>query len=377
MMRNALRKVLFGSVLLYSAAEAGADPFLMTKLVSDTPGAQVTDPNLVNPWGMSFSGAGPFWISNNATGTSTLYSVTASTNVATKIGLTVTIPGNGTVTGQVFNTSAAAGAFNKDNFLFVSEDGTVSGWRGALGTAAETLFSGSAANVYKGSALDEIGGHAYLLGANFRAGTIDVFKGDGTAPALAGAFTDPNAIAGYAPFNVQTIGSTVYVTYAKQDAAKHDDVSGAGNGFVDAYDLNGNLLRRVTTGGLLNSPWGLAIAPSSFGAFAGKLLVGNFGDGRISAFDPLTGALAGQLTDLTGNALSIDGLWAIAPGNGGSAGSSQKLFFTAGPNGEANGLFGSLAAVPEPSPLILGGLTVLVGLAVRKGRRLLATSASL
>ena len=370
-MRNGLRSLLFGSIVVFCVTESQADPFLVTKLVSDLPGAQITDTNLVNPWGMSFSGGSPFWISNNGTGTSTLYSVNPSTNAVTKLGLTVTIPGDGSVTGQVFNTSAASGAFKGDNFLFVSEDGTVSGWRGALGSTAEVLFSGSANNVYKGSALDVTGGHAYLLGANFRNGTIDVLNGDAAAPALAGAFTDPGAITGYAPFNVQTIGTTVYVTYAKQNAAKHDDVAGPGNGYVDAFDLNGNFLRRLTTGGVLNSPWGLAIAPSGFGPFAGKLLVGNFGDGRISAFDPLTGAFAGQFTDTTGAILSIDGLWAIAPGNGAGAGSTQMLYFTAGLNGESHGLFGSVAAVPEPSPMILGGLTVLVGLAASRGRKFL------
>ncbi len=367
-MRNILFKVVFGTLAVLTAHEVKADPVVLTKLVSDLPGAQITDPNLVNPWGISASGAGPFWVSNNGTGTSTLYTVNAITNIATKNGLTVTIPGNG-VTGQVFNTSTGTGAFNSDNFLFVNEDGTVSGWRGALGTTAETLVAGSAANVYKGSAFAVTGGHAYLYEANFRTGGIDVLKGDAAAPTLAGNFQDPTAVAGFAPFNIQNLGGTLYVTYAKQDAAKHDDVAGAGNGFVDAFDLNGNFLRRVASSGTLNSPWGLAIAPSSFGDLAGKLLVGNFGDGRISAFDPITGAPRGQLVDLTGTPISIDGLWALTPGNGGSAGSSSRLYFTAGSNGETHGLFGSLTAVPEPSPVILGGLTLLAGLAIRQGRR--------
>ena len=368
-MRNILFKLGFGTLTVLTAHVVKADPVVITKLVSDLPGAQITDPNLVNPWGISFSGAGPFWVSNNGTGTSTLYSVNANTNFATKLGLTVTIPGAGTPTGQVFNTSTATGAFNSDNFLFVSEDGTVSGWRGALGTTAETLVAGSASNVYKGSAFAVTGGHAYLYEANFRTGGIDVLKGDAGAPTLAGSFTDPNAVAGFAPFNIQNLGGTLYVTYAKQDAAKHDDVAGAGNGFVDAYDLNGNFLRRIASSGVLDSPWGLAIAPSSFGDLAGKLLVGNFGDGRISAFDSITGAPSGQLLDPNGTPISIDGLWAITPGNGGNAGSSSRLYFTAGSNGETHGLFGSLTAVPEPSPVILGGLTLLAGFAIRQVRR--------
>jgi len=373
MIGNGLRSLLFGSIFVVFATDSRADPFLITNLVSDQAGAVITDPNLVNPWGISFSGTSPFWVSNNGTGTSTLYSVNPTTGAVNKAALTVTIPGDGSVTGQVFNSSAGTGAFNGDVFVFVSEDGTISGWRGALGTKAEILFAGSTANVYKGSALDVTGGHSYLLGANFRAGTIDVLKGDTAAPSLAGAFTDPSPITGYAPFNVQTIGSTIYVTYAKQDAAKHDEVSGAGNGYVDAYDLNGNFLRRVATGGALNSPWGLAIAPTSFGPFAGKLLVGNFGDGHISAYDPLTGAFAGQFVDSkTGNALSIDGLWSITPGNGGNGGSTQLLYFTAGPGGETHGLFGSVAAVPEPSPMILGGLTAIAGLAIGRGRKFLS-----
>ncbi len=368
-MRNILFKLVFGTLAVLTTHVVKADPVVITKLVSDLPGAQITDPNLVNPWGISFPGTGPFWVSDNGTGTSTLYSVNANTNFATKLGLTVAIPGAGTPTGQVFNPSTATGAFNSDNFLFVSEDGTVSGWRGALGTTAETLVAGSASNVYKGSAFAVTGGHAYLYEANFRTGGIDVLKGDAAAPTLAGSFTDPNAVAGFAPFNIQNLGGTLYVTYAKQDAAKHDDVAGAGNGFVDAFDLNGNFLRRIASNGVLDSPWGLAIAPSSFGNLAGKLLVGNFGDGRISAFDSITGAPSGQLLDTNGTPIAIDGLWAITPGNGVNAGSSSRLYFTAGINGETHGLFGSLTAVPEPSPIILGGLALLAGIAIRQVRR--------
>jgi uncharacterized protein (TIGR03118 family) len=262
--------------------------------------------------------------------------------------------GSGTPTGQVFN-SAGAAAFNADTFLFVSEDGTISGWRNALGTTAEILQSANTSNVYKGTTLDTTGGHSYLLSANFRAGTIDVLKGDTAAPDLAGKFLDPNTPAGYAPFNIQTLGNSIYVTYALQDAAKHDDVAGAGHGFVSAFDLQGSLLGRIGSMGTLNSPWGLALAPSSFQSFAGDLLVGNFGDGKINVFNPnpATPGFLGQLNGLGGTPIVIDGLWGLMPGNDGNGGSSQKIYFSAGPNGEANGLFGVLQSVPEPSSMVL------------------------
>jgi uncharacterized protein (TIGR03118 family) len=326
--------------------------FVQDNLVTDDPAinpARITDTSLVNAWGVSLSGGSPFWVSDNGTGVATLYRVDPITNVPTKQGLTVSIPGDGTVTGQVFSGTTA---FNGDSFLFVSEDGTISGWRGALGTTAETLVTGSAANVYKGSALGVVGGHSYLYAANFRTGAIDVLKGDAAAPTLSGSFTDPTLPSGFAPFNTQVLNGTLYVTYAKQDAAKHDDVEGVGYGFVDAYNLNGTFIGRVGSQGTLDSPWGLAFAPSSFGIYSGDLLVGNFGNGRINAFNPLTNSFIGQLNGANGTTLSIDGLWALTPGNNGAGGSSGKLYFSAGTVGESHGLFGSLQAVPEPTPLL-------------------------
>jgi uncharacterized protein (TIGR03118 family) len=286
-----------------------------------------------------------------------LYSVNPTTNLTTKLSVgsppsDVTIPGAGTVTGQAFN-SAGSPAFNGDAFLFVSEDGTISGWRGALGSTAETLQLASAANVYKGTTLVMVGGHAYLLSANFRAGTIDVLKGDAGAPDLAARFTDPNLPSGFAPFNVQVLSGKVYVAYALQDAAKHDDVPGAGHGFVSEFDTSGNFLRRIATQGTLDSPWGLAIAPVSFGALAGDLLVGNFGDGRINVFNLTTLTSDGQLPGANGTPLDIDGLWALIPGNDGNGGNSSSIYFSAGPGDEMHGLFGVIAAVPEPSTALL------------------------
>jgi len=283
--------------------------------------------------------------------------------------------GSGTPTGQVFNTANGSGAFNGNLFLFVSEDGTISGWRGTLGTTAEVLQTADNANVYKGTTLDTTNGHSYLLAANFRAGTIDVLKGDLGAPNLTGKFLDPNLPAGYAPFNVQALGNRIYVTYALQDSAKHDDDPGAGRGFVDAFDMQGNLLGRVGSMGTLNSPWGLAIAPASFTGLAGDLLVGNFGDGTINVFnpDPMTPGFLGQLSGADGKPIAIDGLWGLIPGNDGSGGSSQDIYFSAGPNDEMDGLFGVIEPVhsaPEPSSLSLelAAVVSLFGLCVWKKR---------
>jgi uncharacterized protein (TIGR03118 family) len=274
------------------------------------------------------------------------------------------------VTGQVFNGSGSA--FNGDSFLFVSEDGTISGWRGALGSSAETLLAGSSANVYKGTALATIGANTYLYAANFRRGTIDVTKGSGGAPSLTGTFTDPGLPAGYAPFNIENIGGSLYVTYAVQDGTQQDDVAGAGHGIVNVFDLQGNLVRRVVTGGPLNSPWGMALAPSSFGEFAGDLLVGNSGDGRINVFDIVTSSFLGVLEDINGKAIAIDGLWGLTPGYGGSGGSDQSIYFSAGPGNETHGLFGVLVAapssVPEPGTLALLGIAT-AALAWRRRRR--------
>lgn len=351
-----------GLALLPLAHAAQARAFDVTPLVTDDPSAnpaQITDAGLVNAWGLAYTPTGPFWLSANGAGTSPLYRVASLTQVTTKLGLTVAIPGDGSVTGQVYNSTGAS-AFHGDTFLFASEDGTVSGWRGALGGNAETLVAASSANVYKGLAFADIGGNGYAYGANFRTGTIDVIKGNATEANLPGSFVDPNLPSGYAPFNIQNLGGTLYATYAKQDATGHDDVAGAGFGFVDRFDVRGHFLGRVASGGPLNSPWGLALAPSSFGALSGALLVGNFGDGHINAFDPLTHRYLGAVSGADGNPLAIDGLWALAVGNDAGAGNSQLLYYTAGPNGESHGVFGVLTPVPEPSTyaLMLAGLIV-------------------
>jgi uncharacterized protein (TIGR03118 family) len=343
------------------ALPAAATTFTVTNLVTDDQSvnaAQITDPNLLNAWGISYSPTSPFWVSSNEAGLSVLYRVDPVTNATTKLGLEVTIPGAGNVTGQVFNAGIAAGNFNGDNFLFVSEDGTISGWRGALGTNAEVLQTASPTNSYKGAALSVIGADAYLYSANFASGKIDVLKGNAAAPDLAGSFTDPNIPTGYAPFNIQLLGNTLYVTYALRDPVSGDDVAGPGNGFVSAFGLQGNFIGRVASDGTLNSPWGLALAPLSFGQFAGDLLVGNFGDGRINVFDS-SNTFLGQLLGAGGIPLEIEGLWGLIPGNGGSAGNPQSIYFSAGPGDEEHGLFGVLA-VPEPASMAL----VMLGIAM-------------
>jgi uncharacterized protein (TIGR03118 family) len=375
---------------------------LQTNLVSDLPGvAAVTDPNLVNPWGISESGGSPFWISDNNAGATTLYN-TAGQPVPIVKGLTqnfATIPapgdptGNGgTPTGTVFNTDLGGGGFQITNgtksapaiFLFVTEDGTIVGWNPGInpagsdpakaGTFATIAVDNSGNNftepdplkqtgaVYKGLAIasdpngpiftGDAASTTVLYAANFRSGQIEVYGTDFKSVTAPGAFSDPNLPDGYAPFNVQVLNNLVYVTYAKQDAAKHDDVAGEGRGFVDVFNLNGTPAGpggkpRLVSRGPLDSPWGLAIAPQGFAGITAPnndpvLLVGNFGNGLIHAFDASTGAFLDTLKDLDGEPIQIDGLWALKVGNGGNGGAANTVYFTAGLDHEMHGLFGSL-----------------------------------
>lgn len=369
------RVALYASaaLLVLAAAPASASAIQITNLITNDPSAHkapLSDGDLKNPWGASFGPNSTFWVSDNHSSVTTLYSVDPKTNATSKSStVRVGIPGDGSPTGQVFNSGDKSN-FNGDAFLFVSEDGTIAGWRGALGPTgpAEVLQLGSSANSYKGVALVNNGTNSYLLSANFLAGRVDVMKGNAGAPNLVGNFTGPMMPVGYAPFNVQTLNGHVFVTYAPREEGGIDDVKGAGNGIVDEFNLDGTFVKRVAQGGALDDPWGLAIAPKSFGAIAGDLLVGNQGDGRISVFDLASDKFMGFLKGEDGKAVVIDGLWALIVGNGTSAGNNQTVYFTAGPDDEANGLFGALNEVPEPATLSLafGGL---LAMALRRRRR--------
>ncbi len=336
---------------------AWATAVSQTNLVSNIPGvAANTDPSLKNPWGISFGGSTPFWISDNGTGVATLYD-----GAGAKVPLTVSIPGAGGAagvpTGQVFNGSSG---FNGDLFIFAGEDGIVSGWRMSLGTTAEVLADHSAGDaVYKGIAISTSGSNSYLYAADFHNGRIDVIGSTG-APALTGNFTDPNAPAGYAPFNVENIDGQLYVTFAQQQPGSEDEAHGPGKGFISVFSTNGDFVRRFTTGGDLNAPWGMTRAPAGWGDFGGDLLVGNFGDGTIHAFDQ-NGLMVGTLLGPDGKPLVNDGLWALTFGNGGRGGKVDSLYLTAGLNDEADGLFARVDPVPEPATfgLLAAGATVL------------------
>jgi uncharacterized protein (TIGR03118 family) len=353
-----LLPALAGLALVAAPAHA---QYAQTNLVSNIPGlAANTDPDLQNPWGMSFSNGSPFWVSDNGTGLSTLYN-----GLGAKQGLVVSIPlpsgAPSAPTGQVFNSASAFQLSNGSNatFLFATEDGTIAGWNGGAGTTAVTMVDNSQTASYKGLAISGSGATARLYAANFATGRVDVW--DGSFNPVAGGFVDPTLPAGYAPFNVQNVNGNIVVTYAVVGATG-DDVAGAGNGVVDVYDANGVLLRRLSSGGALNSPWGVALAPSTFGPFGNALLVGNFGDGTINAYDFFTGMMLGTLTDGTGMPIVNDGLWAIAFGNHSATSDPNSLYLTAGLNDEADGLFARITATPEPSSLVLlaTGLGVLL-----------------
>jgi uncharacterized protein (TIGR03118 family) len=328
--------------------------FVQTNLVSNgaVPAVQPPDPDLLNPWGLVHSSGSPWWISDNNGGVSTLY----NGNTGAKLDLVVKIPSptgptGGTPTGIVFNGDSNAflvnGSGTAAHFIFATEDGTIAAWNSGNSAVIKVPNSGSGA-VYKGLAMASSGGNTYLYATNFNSGKVDVFDTSFTPHTFsAKQFTDPHMPAGFAPFGIANIDGLLFVTYAKQDAAKHDDVPGKGLGFVDIYTTSGHLVERMATRGSLNAPWGLAVAPSSFGQFSGDILVGNFGDGRINAFkwtDDGKFKFDGQLPDAQGRPISIDGLWGLAVGNDGAAGPSSTLFFTAGINGEKDGLFGTLTA---------------------------------
>jgi uncharacterized protein (TIGR03118 family) len=336
--------------------------FMQTNLVSDgfVP-APTIDPNLINPWGIAHSATSPFWVSDNGAGVTTVYT---GAGTLVKVGgfdaITIATPPGQTSpaspTGDVFNTAGSGfnvtsgGKTGSSVFIFATEDGTISGWNPTVNPASSVLAvdnsQGGTGAVYKGLAIAQTEDGTFLYAANFRNGTVDVFDQNFQQ---VNSFTDPKVPAGFAPFNVQVLDGHLFVTFALQNDTKHDDVAGAGNGFVDEFDLEGHMLHRVASGGALDSPWGLAIAPPGFGEFANDLLVGNFGDGTINVFNPKNDHFLGKLEGANGAPITIGDLWALIPGTGSAGSDPNKIYFTAGVQNEAHGLFGSLAANPEPN----------------------------
>jgi uncharacterized protein (TIGR03118 family) len=340
-----LALVLGAAVVAVSPLTAAQrDLYVVTPLVSDQPGvAPNTDPNLVNAWGLTSSSTSPWWVADNRTNKSTLY------RGSDGLPQSLVVDVDGGPTGAVFNPTLGfvLPTGGKAFFIFDSEDGKIRAWNQAQSTTAIVAKdrSGEGA-IYKGLAIADVGNGApgpRLYAADFHNARVDVF--DGTFTLVPGGFVDPRLKKGYAPFGIQTIGNRVFVAYAKQDEDAEDEVAGHGRGFVDAYDASGNFLRRVARRGPLNAPWGLALAPPTFGRFAGDLLVGNFGDGRINAYEERHHGRfehVGELRAAHNKALSIDGLWALQFGQGGNNGPAGTLFFTAGPDDETHGLFGQI-----------------------------------
>lgn len=349
-------------IAVFAKADTGSQGFYQqTNLVSDLDGvAKFKDAHLVNAWGLVHGPATPWWISDNGAGVSTLYDGNGNAFPPPPTGpLVVTIPPPasappGTLaapTGVVFNGTSGFVVSKGSNsgasrFIFSTEDGTISGWNPAVDPTHAVLAvdrsAVGAGAVYKGLAIGSTKDGTFLYATNFRFGKIEMFDANFH---LVSSFTDQQLPVGYAPFGIQSIGGNLYVTFALQDAAKHDDVAGQGHGFVDVFSTSGQLMRRLISHGQLNSPWGLALAPASFGIFSNDLLVGNFGNGRINVYDPNTGERLGQLKSQAGDPIVIDGLWALEFGNGAIAGPSNVLFFTAGIDGEMHGLFGKIQSV--------------------------------
>jgi uncharacterized protein (TIGR03118 family) len=360
---------------------AQAAAYLQTDLVSDIPGlATITDPNLVNPWGVSHTLTSPFWVSDQGAGVATLYNVPTGGPVS-QAALVVSIPNTGAPprgpTGQVFNSTSSfvvPGTSTAALFIFANLNGTISAWNGSAGTTAQVVASPPVA-AYTGLTL--VGTQLYA--ANAATGHIDVFDGSFSPVAPAGGFVDPTLPAGLVPFNVQAIGGKIYVTYAPAGRLAQTAAT-PGMGAVSVFDANGVFQQRLITGSQLASPWGITLAPSDFGQFGGDLLVGNFSflASEINAFDPTTGAFIGTIPIDPGTGQSAGGLWSLAFGNAGNNGDPNTLFFTDGINGEADGLFGSLRAVPEPSTwaMMILGFAGLGFMTYRKRKNGLALAAS-
>ena len=345
-----------------AAQDLLAMPILQTNLVSDgfVPADRI-DPNLVNPWGVSFSPTGPFWVSDAGTGVTTIYNGTGTPVAAAgQFVVTISAPEDADrpaiPTGQVFNGGTGGfvisegGHSASPNFLFATIEGTISGWSPAVAADHSVIALDNRADGadYTGLAIASTDAGKLLFAADFHNGEVAVFDQDFNklAPVV-----DPFLPGDYAPFNVQVLDGHLFVAYAQQDEAGRRDVPGPGHGYVDEFSLDGTLLHRIAAEGPLDSPWGLDLAPASFGKFAGDLLVGNFGDGTINVFDRGTGAFVGKLSGPDGEPIQNDFLWTLTNGNGGTAGSADTVYFTAGIGDERHGLFGALAPITSDHPL--------------------------
>lgn len=348
-------------VLVTLALPALGQHYTRTDLIADQASTSMSatnppDPNLVNSWGMSRSSASPWWISDNGTGKTSLYNGTGAPILINAPDDFVTIPGRGkqtepaTPTGTVFNYTTAfqVGPSAPAIFIFVTEDGTISGWNPGINRKAAILKADPKGAIFKGCAIALWNGTPFLYVTNFDTARVDVFDGAyGRVHLPQWAFRDPRIPRSYSPFNIQNVGGNLVVTFAKQETkGSVDEEHGPGLGFVSIFDPAGRLIQRLEHSELLNAPWGIALAPGDFGAFSHRLLIGNFGDGTIHAFNPLTGKLEGTVLDAnTGKPLWIDGLWALNFGSGSpGSGSATELYFTAGPNDESDGLLGKITA---------------------------------
>jgi uncharacterized protein (TIGR03118 family) len=353
--------------LALTSTHLRADTFAQVNLVSNVPGlAAFTDPNLINPWGVSNSATSPFWVSNQGTGTATLYSGTGAPQGGSPP-LVVTIPGGGIPsgpTGQVFNS--AASGFNvgatKATFIFDNLNGTIAGWNGGTTATVEATLPGA---IFTGLTQGAVGGTTYLYAANSSGGNIQVFDStwtNVTATTFANKFADPNAKSGSVPFNIQQVGTNLYVTYANLGPGG----TPLPGGYVIEYDSSGNIIAQINTGPL-SAPWGLTLAPANFGIYSNDLLIGQFGSGQILAYDPTSEAFLGILTGLNGLPIVNDRLWALETRTGGAGVNLNAVYFTAGINGEQGGLFGQITEVPEPAS-ILGTASGLIAFAMMKIR---------
>jgi uncharacterized protein (TIGR03118 family) len=347
------------------ASEKGSDRFyVQTNLVSDLPNiAKFQDKNLVNSWGLVHGPNTPWWVADNGTGLATTYNgggqpLSRIVTIPPPAGVTTAAP-----TGIVFNNVNSTnpddfvvsenGNHGASVFMFATEDGTISGWNPNVDATHAILAVDRSQQqaVYKGLAIGQSNGKDFIYATNFRFGQVEMFDAHFH---LVKSFTDPELFNNdcskkscFAPFGIRNINGQLFVTFALQDAARHDDVAGPGNGFVDVFDTNGNLLRHFASQGKLDSPWGLTLTPKDFGPFSNDLLVGNFGDGHINVLDPQTGKFLGQLPDQEGDPIAINGLWGLDFGNGNQAGETDELFFASGLNDEANGLFGKIQFVTD------------------------------